>query len=215
MFKNNKIKIAQALFSSLIMFQANLAIGQGSAPGLVEPEGLPDFRLALPSKEGQKIIILKGSIRGKNLTIEKSKVATGFLPNIYISKRNDFKIELTNKQGKVIDSVPMNDPRVVHDLEEGGEMFIRNDAEFQVAIPYKKGSTGLRVKPGIQRFIPPKQSLRRGIRPDSLSLPNQVMSKLNLKPAFKSFCLDKPDDDDCNFVLKGKKLDQIPKGLSE
>lgn len=189
---------------SLLLIPSESVMAQGGAPPAdMAPDTIPQVQLVPSSAAARKMVLLKGVIKGQDLRVIETQVIEGFGPNRF-GEADDLQIELLAADNKTVQAVGIRDPRIVHVLEDGGEMFIREEAEFQVAVPYVSGGASLRITPKQHRFLPSREAQRRGITGEALRLPVRPLDKHELVPAFQKFCAVKGADQDCTAVLKGK-----------
>lgn len=171
----------------------------GAPPEITAPESIPKLDVSPTGK----IMIMKGTIEGKQMAIKETEVIQGYPPNQFFEDQ-DFQVELLDPQKKVIKTVGFKDPRVVRVIDGEGAVYIREKADFSIAVPYAIGSTNLRILPLKQTYMPSPDLIKRGVRPEQLKLPAEQIVQLEIKPLFQKFCIDKSGDADCDFLIRGK-----------
>ncbi|MGD8784467.1 MAG: hypothetical protein PVG75_08505 [Thioalkalispiraceae bacterium] len=174
-------------------------------PGITAAETVPQITLEPTGPEARKLLLIKGTIDGNQLTVSETQIIKGYPPNRFAGTE-DLTIELMDTQNNVMQTVGMMDPRITHILDDNGGMYLREQADFVLVVPYIRGSTAFRIKANKPRLLPSKQARQKGITIEKLTLPPVPIRSIKLKPAFEQFCDDKQNDTDCDFIIRSKAL---------
>ncbi|HEX8532905.1 MAG TPA: hypothetical protein VF662_01945 [Allosphingosinicella sp.] len=168
----------------------------GAVPGVPDPGPIPTFELA-PS-DGTKVVALTGRIKNNVLDVSSVEVRPGFAPEDFGGAER-MTIDLLGPDGRTVQVQSFMDPRRYEELD-GGRAGSRAETPFEVTIPYRSGTTDLRVN--LPSGVTPAadQRLFNGVNMVRHLGPAPSM-RIDLRGAFTEYCRSAATDRDCQVVL--------------